>query len=153
MPTRKPKKSFEMRKINGVEIRQRQSDGYIDAVGVCDACDKDFSDYAQARFTKRFITELSKHIGKDECDLIQKVDGVGEIWVHPQVALNLSQWASPKLAVKIPEWILEWRVKQKGNGTTAPPMPKATSSGVRFEDIDPGFAAMIGKAAKFNPDK
>ena len=142
-----------MLKVNGVEIRQRQSDGYIDAVGVCDACDKDFSDYAQARLTRKFLAELSKHTGIGECDLVQKADGVDEIWVHPQVALNLSQWASPKLAVKIPELVIEWRLKQKGNETIAPPVSRTTSSGVKFEDIDPDFASFIGKAAKFNPKK
>lgn len=115
MPTRKPKKSFEMKKVNGVEIRQRLSDGYIDATAICDACDKDFSDYAQIRFTKRFITELSHETGIDETVLLQKADGVAEIWVHPLIAINISQWASPKLAVKVPKWILEWYANEAKN--------------------------------------
>lgn len=29
-------------------------------------------------------------------------------WVHPQVAINLGQWASPKFAVLVSRWIFEW---------------------------------------------
>ena len=125
-----------MKKVNGIEIRQRLSDGYIDAMAICDACDKEFSDYAQIRFTKRFIAELSRETGIEETVLLQKSDDADEIWVHPQVAINISQWASPKLAVTK-------EVTEKSEST----------SGVKFEDIDPDFTAMIGKAARYNPDK
>lgn len=154
MPTRKPKKSFEMKKVNGVEIRQRLSDGYIDVMAICDACDKDFSDYIQIRFTKRFIAELSRETGIEEAVLLQKSDEVDEIWAHPQIAVNISQWASPKLAVKIPKWILEWYAKEAKKSDTKEVILKSeTTSGVKFSDIDSDFTAMIGKAAKYNPDK
>lgn len=29
-------------------------------------------------------------------------------WVHPQVAINLGQWASPKFAVLVSKWVFEW---------------------------------------------
>lgn len=145
MPTRKPKKFFEVKKINGIEIRQRLSDGYIDAIGICDACDKDFADYMQVRFTKRFLTELSRDTQLSEAELIQKESGVDEIWVHPMMALNLSQWAAPKIAIKIPQMIMEWYCKNNQQNFVS-------SSGVRFEDIDSGFATMIRKASQYNPD-
>ena len=154
MPTRKPKKSFEMKKVNGVEIRQRLSDGYIDVMAICDACDKDFSDYIQIRFTKRFIAELSRDTGIEEAVLLQRSDEVDEIWAHPQIAVNISQWASPKLAVKIPKWVLEWYAKEAKKSDTKEVILKSeTTSGVKFSDIDSDFTAMIGKAAKYNPDK
>lgn len=152
MPTRKPKKTFEMKKVNGIEIRQRLSDGYIDAIAVCDACDKDFADYIQIRFTKRFLAELSRDTGISESDLIQKEDGIDEIWVHPQVAVNLSQWASPKLAVLIPKRVFEWLSKNNKQEDPVVTTAFISSSGVKFEDIDPTFTAMISKAANFNPN-
>lgn len=143
-----------MKKVNGIEIRQRLSDGYIDAMAICDACDKDFSDYIQIRFTRRFIAELSRETGIDETGLLQKEDGIDEIWVHPQVAINISQWASPKLAVKVPKWVLEWYANGAKKTVTKEVTVKSEStSGVKFEDIDPDFAAIIGKAAKYNPGK
>lgn len=153
MPTRKPKKSFEMRKVNGIEIRQRMSDGYMDAVAICDACDKDFADYIQIRFTQRFIRELSRSIGINETELIQKAEGVDEIWAHPQIAINLSQWASPKLAVKIPQWVIEWYIKQEKVSLKEITVKTESTSGVKFEDIDHDFMAMISKAVNHNPEK
>lgn len=153
MPTRKPKKSFEMRKVNGIEIRQRLSDGYMDAMAICDACDKDFADYVQVRFTQRLVRELSRSTGMNETELIQKAEGVDEIWVHPQLAINLSQWASPKLAVKVPQWIIEWYVKQEKVIEEEVAVKTESTSGIKFEDMDHDFAAMINKAANFNPDK
>lgn len=142
-----------MRKVNGIEIRQRLSDGYMDAMAICDACDKDFADYVQVRFTQRLVRELSRSTGMNETELIQKAEGVDEIWVHPQLAINLSQWASPKLAVKVPQWIIEWYVKQEKVIEEEVTVKTESTSGIKFEDMDHDFAAMISKAAKFNPDK
>ena len=86
--------------------------------------------------------------------LLQKSDDADEIWVHPQVAINISQWASPKLAVKVPKWVLEWYANKVEKSVTNEVIVKSEStSGVKFEDIDPDFNAMISKAAKYNPDK
>ena len=43
MPTRKPK--YNMKEINGIEINQRVSDGYLDATAMCDSCDKELDEY------------------------------------------------------------------------------------------------------------
>lgn len=61
-----------MRKVNGIEIRHRMSDGYIDALAICDACNKDFADYIQIRFTQRFLRELLRSTGMNESELIQR---------------------------------------------------------------------------------
>lgn len=36
-------------------------------------------------------------------------------WVHPQVAINLGQWCSPKFAVAVSKWVFEW---MRGDGAT-----------------------------------
>ncbi len=152
MPTRKPKKSFEMRKVNGIEIRQRTSDGYIDAISVCDACDKDFAEYLNIRFTKRFLVELSRDTGIGESELVQQTeDDCNEVWVHPQVAINLSQWTSTKLAVLIPKLVIEWFIKVSGKVPVVDKDKFVTPTGVKFEDIDPKFTGWIEQAIKYNP--
>ena len=86
--------------------------------------------------------------------MLQKTDGTDEIWLHPQVAINISQWASPKLAVKVPQWILAWYAQEVNKSETKEATIKSEStSGVRFDDIDSDFAAMISKAARYNPNK
>lgn len=142
-----------MRKVNGIEIRQRMSDGYMDAVAICDACDKDFAEYIQVRFTQRLLRELSRSTGISETELIQKAEGVDEIWVHPQIAINLSQWASPKLAAKVPKWIIEWYIKQEKDTPKEVTTKTESTSGIKFEDIDKDFALMIRKATKYNQEE
>lgn len=142
-----------MRKVNGIEIRQRMSDGYMDALAICDACDKDFAEYIRVRFTQRLVRELSRSTGINENGLIQKNEGVDEIWVHPQIAINLSQWASPKLAVKVPMWIIEWYIKKEKVTPKEVTVKAESTSGIKFEDIDHDFAEMISKAVNYNPDK
>lgn len=58
------------------------------------------------------MEELSSDAGIPMSALIQIVRG-GEpqfqgTWVHPRVAINLAQWASPKFAVLVSKWVLEW---------------------------------------------
>ncbi|MDE7073611.1 MAG: KilA-N domain-containing protein [Odoribacter sp.] len=143
-----------MKKVNGIEIRQRISDGYIDAVSICDACDKDFAEYLSIRFTKRFFVELSRDTGIDESDLVQQTEGNNdEIWVHPQVAINLSQWASTKLAVLIPKLVIEWFVKVSSKVPEVDKDKFVTPTGVKFEDIDPKFMGWIEQAIKYNPNE
>lgn len=151
MPTSKPI-LFNMKKVNGVELKQRAVDGYIDAIAICDACDKDFSEYMQIRFTRRFLSELSRDTGISESDLIKKEEHGDSVWVHPRVAINLSQWASTKLAVLIPKWVIEWSLKNKTKSTpTVKEEEFISPTGVKFEDIDPEFTSWIAKAAKYNP--
>ena len=143
-----------MRKVNGIEIRQRLSDGYMDAVALCDVCDKEFTDYIQVRITQKFLRELSRSTGINETELIQKAESLDEIWVHPQIAISLSQWASPKLAVKVPMWIIEWYANEAKKSVIKEITIKSEStSGVKFDNMDPDFAAMISKAIRYNPDK
>ena len=57
------------------------------------------------------------------------------------------------MAVKVPKWIIEWYIKQEKVTSKEIATKTESTSGIKFEDIDHDFAAMISKAAKFNPDK
>lgn len=95
-----------------VPINQRLLDGYIDATDLCRASGKSFNDYARLKSTSEFLSELSSDTGIPASALIQSVRGGDPrfqgTWVHPQVAINLAQWASPKYAVLVSKWVLEW---------------------------------------------
>lgn len=58
----------------------------------------------------------------------------------------------PKLAVLIPKRVFEWLSKNNKQEDPVVTTAFISSSGVKFEDIDPTFTAMISKAANFNPD-
>lgn len=131
-------------KVNGEEINQRLSDGYLNATEMCDVYSKEFVDYLQVRFTKRFLTELSRETKIDKSELIQDKGEGYDIWVHPQVAINLAQWLSPKLAVLIPIWVLDWMQKP----TISEEEPRN-----QFDDYDPEFGKLIDIALEIDPRK
>ena len=93
-------------------VRQRVTDGYINATAICKACNKVITDYTRLINTTKFIEELVSKLGIPSSELIQVIKGgipdMQGTWVHPQVAINLAQWASPKFAVLVSEWVLEW---------------------------------------------
>lgn len=150
MPVRKPR--FIMREISDVKIRQRISDGYFDATAMCEASDMDLVDYLELTSTKKFLKVLSKETELKISDLVHSKDKDGAIWIHPNVALNLSQRAKPYIAIIIPKWVFEW-MKKLNEENTPSENEFRTTSGVKFEEIDPEFGSWIKKAAKFNPDK
>lgn len=109
------------REVEHTEINQRMIDGYINATALCQASGKQLGQYTNNASTKAFLEELSSDIGIPISELVQSVKGgipqFQGTWVHPQVAINLAQWASPKFAVLVSKWVFEWM-----NGNT----PKET---------------------------
>lgn len=140
MPIRKPK--FIMREVAETGIKQRLTDGYFDVAAICDAYGKDFNDYLEMRKTEHFLRLLSEEIGIEESELIQSKNKSGEIWIHPQVAINFAQWAKPLLAVMIPKWVFEWM-----NGELNSSRPKPAE----IEDDD--FDRAIDMALAYKPRK
>ena len=93
-------------------VTQRVSDGYFNATAMCRASGKLMGDYLRLSVTKAFLNELSFDMGIPISTLVQSVKGgqrhLQGTWVHPQVAINLAQWLSPKFAVLVSKWVLEW---------------------------------------------
>lgn len=104
--------TFVNREVDNNPIQQRIMDGYINATALCKACGKNLADYTRLKTTKEFVEELSSDMGFPISSLIQMVRGGNPLlqgtWVHPQVAINLAQWASPKFAVAVSKWVFEW---------------------------------------------
>ena len=104
--------TFVNREVDNNPIQQRIMDGYINATALCKACNKNLADYLRLKITKEFTEVLSSDMGIPISTLIQVVKGGNPIcqgtWVHPQVAINLAQWASPKFAVAVSKWVFEW---------------------------------------------
>ncbi len=112
------------REFNGIRIRQRTSDNYLDATAMCKATGKLFADYQRLKTTQEFLEELSTDIGIPITSdmgipisqLIESKKGNTEkfeqgTWVHPQVSINLAQWCSPKFAVQVTKWVFELMTK------------------------------------------
>lgn len=108
---------FISRELEKTSVNQRVTDGFINATEICKAAGKNFADYTRTQNTKDFLEALSADMGIPITELIEQIKGgipqFQGTWVHPQVAINLAQWASPKFAVLVSKWVFEWM-----NGTT-----------------------------------
>ncbi|WP_431798335.1 KilA-N domain-containing protein (plasmid) [Cupriavidus metallidurans] len=107
------------RSVNGSVIEQRSGDGYINATALCQVAGKQWFHYVREENTGHFLRALAAKIGIAPPLLVEMpLDGRGNIWVHPRVALHLAQWLSADFAVQVTEWVHEW---MSGNGAPAGP--------------------------------
>lgn len=98
--------------IEGEIVTLRQKDGYINATAMCKAAGREFKHYNENKQTKSFLAELSAEVGIPTSALIQSLSGgtpsLQGTWVHPQVAISLAQWCSPRFAVRVSKWVYDW---------------------------------------------
>jgi hypothetical protein len=99
-------------KLENNLIHQRAADGYVNATAMCKAVGKNFADYRRLNNTDAFLKELSTSMGIPiDLLVITVVNGTNDqrgTYVHPDVAINLGQWCSPKFAVAVSKWVREW---------------------------------------------
>lgn len=104
-------------------IRQRASNGYLDATAMCQATGKRWYDYYRLNNTQAFVNALSTIAGipamGENKGLIQsRKGGTPEnqgTWVHPKVAENLSIWLSvPKSQQR--EKVIQLKLQTKLGG-------------------------------------
>lgn len=93
-------------------IRQRASDGYVNATAMCQAMGKNWFHYRELEGTRKYISALQASSGIPMTALVLTRVG-GDVatqgtWVHPQVAIHLAQWLSPDFAVLVTKWVFDW---------------------------------------------
>ncbi len=100
-----------MRSYNSVTIYQRCGDRYLDATAMCRAEGKLWGHYWENNTTKEYADELSSVIGIPISELVQVRKGGAPhdkgTYVHPRIAIHLSQWLSARFAVMVSGWIEE----------------------------------------------
>ena len=98
--------------VQGHIVPQRVPDGYIDATAMCQAAGKRLNNYLRSDTTKAFVSALEADTRIRATELIQVFRGgtpeLQGTWVHPQVAINLAQWLSPRFAVRVTSLVLDW---------------------------------------------
>jgi hypothetical protein len=135
MVVAKPTGGVIERSWNGMIVFQRESDGYFDATSLCKAGGKRWNNYWRNADTQEFLEELSSVTRIRVTELVQMSRGGSDqgTWVHKRVAIDLARWLSPKLAVKMNEWIEELiekgevKLGRGDNVTILPPAPEPMS--------------------------
>ena len=96
--------------IEGITITSRVCDGYVNASQLCQAGKRLFSTYFRRKRTKEFLKALEVMVQICTVELIKYMkggNGERHIWVHPQVAINIAQWISPKFDLMVSRWVYE----------------------------------------------
>jgi hypothetical protein len=96
--------------LNDISIIARAEDGFINATELCKAGGKEFKHWKENKNNQSYLQVLSSSVGIPTDELINYETGSNEkrgTWVHPQVAINISQWISPQFDVQVSKWVFE----------------------------------------------
>ena len=108
--------------IDNSLIMQRAVDGFVNATAMCQAVGKEFAAYTRLNSTQAFLNELCADMGIHMSEIVITIRGGPPrqqgTWVHPDVAINLGQWCSPRFAVAVSRWVRDWL-----NGKAKPGLP------------------------------
>ena len=112
LPERQMLLSLISHEVDGLDIPQRATDGYINATALCQASGKLLGHYLANKSTQEFLEALSSDIGIPISELVIVAKGgnskIQGTWMHPDIAVNLGQWLSPRFAVLVSKWVREW---------------------------------------------
>ena len=112
------------REIEKASVDQRATDGYINASKMCRIAGKKVNNYTRMDSTKAYLEELSSVTRIRVTELLQQAQGgkpeLQGTWVHPQVAIHLAQWLSPKFAVMVSKWVFDWISGQSASKARLP---------------------------------
>lgn len=123
-------------KFNGLQIRQRAEDGYVNATDMCKVANRRWNNYWRQKETQEYLLALAKELGLTvivknpvtlirATALIQIIQGGNSqqgTWVHPEVATDLAQWVSVLFRIRVNRWIVRWMTAGK-NPITADSTP------------------------------
>jgi hypothetical protein len=132
------------RDFYGATIRQRSSDGYLDATAMCKATGKLLADYKRLKSTKEYLKAFSSDMGIPISVIIQVVKGVQKgktpqeqgTWIHPYASIHLAIWCSPNFAIMVTKWTFELLTKGSVSLNPEPTPEIATYTKVNSDMLD-----------------
>jgi hypothetical protein len=97
--------------LDGIKIEYRVSDGYVNATQMCRLGSKNFGDWHRLKSTVELIDVLEKMLADDgqpnkKCIETKKGRNGGS-WIHPDLAIQLAQWLSPRFALQISKMVCD----------------------------------------------
>ncbi|AFZ11338.1 KilA, /APSES-type HTH DNA-binding domain protein [Crinalium epipsammum PCC 9333] len=102
--------------LNGVLVKQRVTDGYINATALAKAYEaatgtrKDVRNWLLTERAKAYIEYLSAKTEIHVLELVQVKKGgnVSGTWIHPKLAIPFATWLSIEFEFQVSEWVEEW---------------------------------------------
>ena len=136
------------RDFHGATIRQRSSDGYLNATDMCQANGKRWFNYYRSKETKNFLVALSKSTGlpieSQSANMSFGINkGLIEInrggmnagtWIHSKLAIHLAIWCNSDFAVLVTDWVYE--LLTKGSVSLEPRLEVIPFAQAKAEELD-----------------
>jgi hypothetical protein len=111
------KKLSFTRRMNGIDIQQRRTDGYFNATAMSKAYQvgigqrRDVTESLDNKRVQQSITHLSLKTGIPVFKLVESKAGrYGGTWIHPKLAVRFAIWLSDEFGYFVEEWFEEWLV-------------------------------------------
>lgn len=112
-----------VRHLHGYPVRQRVTDGYLDATALCAIYGKRWFNYRRLKSTTEFLKVTESAIHLCAALLVQSVEGgpyhSQGTWVHPDIAVHLAQWCAPTCVPQVTSWVRDWKRQQKSQALRA----------------------------------
>ena len=110
------KNKFIERKLQGFEVYQRQTDGYINATQICKAHTKitgerrDPNDILKTAAMQRAISKLSTVTNIFVTDLVQTQTGgkYQGTWIHPRLGVRFTMLLNDDFSLLVEDWVHSW---------------------------------------------
>lgn len=107
--------NFQYCNFNGVKVILMKKNGYINATKLCQAVSgRRFSNWLRCTQTNELIKAASKSTKISTSKLMVMIYGgknttISGTYVHPILITQIALWISPEFAIKISNWIEEWK--------------------------------------------
>jgi KilA-N domain len=164
------------RPVNGIEIEQRLTDGFINGTAMCVAHGKDISDWLKTDQVLDLVASLASSLGvkpnSDKKPNSEKTrvsalfptlvvvkrgspEAGGGTWLHPDLAIQLAQFCNSAFSLQVSRWIREWMTSAYNPSRLESDKDRIT---IRDEVKDVRRIALTGqvksflqKAGQYNP--
>jgi len=112
--------SYSRNQYGTFSIMTMNKNNYVNASKLCKEAKKQFKNCKASAMWAELINELSLVIKLPVNELIYTVVGgkntdIRGTYVHPKLIIHVAIWCGPNFAIKISEWIDEWRLFSYNN--------------------------------------
>jgi len=104
------------RDFHGATIRQRSTDGYLDATAMCKAVGKKLNDYRRLKSTQEYLAAFGLKGSIPTSRIIEiKLGRYGGTWIHPKMLDHFTKWVNQTPSDQ-PEKIIQLRLQSELGG-------------------------------------
>lgn len=132
---------------NDMVIEMRKEDGFINATRLCKSAGTKWNNYFRSQKTQDFLLELAGNAPERVLDFVQSEVGGRHsgTWVHPDVAVDLAKFCSPKFHVAVIRLVRRYLSGELTTEESRQVSKRFIESGINFTDYDKKHLVYLGE--------